>query len=270
MKNKRPKIGLALGSGGIKGYSHVGVLKVLEKNKIPIDFIAGSSIGAMIGSVYSYLKDSKKLEEIVLSTSWNQIASLMSFSLSDGLIKGEMIEKYIDEITWGVNFQDLKIPLGIATTNFQTGESVNLFRGDVSSAVRASASIPWIFKSVKRGGKMLCDGGLSNPVPVDMVREMGADIVIAVNLDNESYFNSKKYKGKHFYLKALKSIQFLQYNLAKEHLKSVDVLIEPSVGDLGLFGLNSLLKQDGEKIVLKGEKATEKALIKIKKLLAKK
>jgi len=267
MKNKKLKIGLALGSGGIKGYSHVGVLKVLEENNIPIAFISGSSIGAMIGSVYSYLKDSKKLEEIVLSTSWHQISSLMSFSFKEGLIKGEMIEKYIDEITWGVSFEDLKIPLSVVTTNFKTGESVNLSRGDVAKAVRASSSIPWIFKSVKINGKTLCDGGLSNPVPVDVVRKMGADIVIAVNLDNESYFDSRRYKEKNFYLNSLKSIQFLQYNLAKERLRSADIIIEPSVGGLGLIGLDSFIKQKGQKVILEGEKATSKVIKKIKKLL---
>ena len=126
-----------------------------------------------------------------------------NYSIDDG--SGTM------DVRW---FDDLE-----EFSNFQTGESIDLFQEDVALSVRASASIPWIFKPTRIGSILLCDGGLSNPLPDNVVKEMGADIVIAVNLDNESYFNSEKYRRNNLYLSSLKSIQFLQYNLGQECIK---------------------------------------------------
>lgn len=268
MLNKKDlKIGLALGGGGAKGYAHIGVIKVLEKNKIPIDFIAGSSIGALVGCFYSFLENSCKLEKIMLSTSWHQIVSLIDPSFQNGLIKGEKIEEFINNTVKGTTFSQLKIPFKTIATDFKTGQAVELSKGNVGRAIRASMSLPLILKPILLQNKLLCDGGLSNPVPVDVVKKMGADIVIAVNLDNESYFDNKKSSKTSLYLTALRSIQFLQYNLSKECLKLADITIEPLVGNVGLIDWRKFLKNRGKNIISEGERSAEIVLPEVKKLL---
>ena len=268
LNKKNPKIGLALGGGGSKGYAHVGVIKVLEKNKIPIDFIAGSSIGALIGCFYSFFKDSRKLEEIVLSTSWHQMFSLIDPSFHGGLIKGKKIEEFINNAVEKTTLGQLKIPFRAVATNFNTGKAVELSTGDIGLAVRASISLPLIFKPILLQNRLLCDGGLSNPVPTDVVKKMGADIIIAVNLNNKSCFDNKKFSGTNLYSVASRSIQFLQYNLSKEHLKLADIAIEPLVGNVGSIDWQKFLKKQGKNIILEGEKSCKIVLPKIKNLLA--
>jgi len=268
IENKRiPKIGLALGSGSSRGYAHIGVIKVLEKNKIPIDFIAGSSIGAMIGCVYAFCKDSRKLEKIILSPSWRQVISFIDPSLRGGLINGSKIRKFINDSIKKSTFNKLKIPFKVVATDFQTAEPVEISKGNVASAVQASISVPLFFKPVLLQDMMLWDGGLSESVPVETVRKMGADIVIAVNLDNESRFNKEKNIGNNPYLIALKTIKYFQYHLAKNCVKSADIVINPLIKDPSLLGWRKVLRGEGETGILEGQKATRLLLPTIKKII---
>jgi len=269
MDNKKSlKVGLALSGGGGKGYAHIGVIKVLEKNNIPIDFIAGSSVGALFGALYSFLKDSRELEKISLDNDFKKFLNFVIDPSSDGgLIKGDKIRKYIAEIINDANFDDLKIPFRAVATDFNTAEAVVMSEGEVSLAVQASTSFPFIFKPVLWGDKILWDGGMSNPLPVDVVREMGADIVIGVNLYNQTMFENKNKLKENAYWIFVKSLSALQYSLAKECLKSADVVINPSVDNFGLIGLDSFLKGKGNDFILKGEKATEIVLPTIKELI---
>ncbi len=187
---KQVKIGLALGIGGAKGLAHIGVIKVLEKNNIPINFIAGSSIGALIGAHYAIFKDIKKIEEIVLTTNWRTSFNLFDPTLKGGFIKGNKVEKLMDSWFNGKDFNDIQIPLSVVTTDLITGQEININSGDFLKAVRSSLSVPTIFKPVKYKEHLLVDGGLSNPVPDDLARRMGADIVIVVNLDNDYFKNN--------------------------------------------------------------------------------
>jgi len=269
-KNKRPKVGLALGSGGAKGYAHIGVIKTLIKNQIPIDFIAGASAGAMIGALYSLSLDIKEVEKISLSNSWKRIISFIDLSFRGGLIHGKKIQTFLDEIMKNAVFSQTKIPLSIIATDFNTAQAVEIKDGDIASAVRASISIPLFFEPIKLGDNLLYDGGLSNPVPVDIVKKMGADIILAVNLDNDSYFEgNKKFVAKNYNGRflALKSLYCLQYHLAKRTSEDADILIEPRVGELGAIGWDRFLKDRGKDIIGKGEKATKIVLPQIKKLL---
>jgi len=262
------KVGLALSGGGGRGYAHIGVIKVLEKNNIPIDFIAGSSAGALFGALYSFLKDSQELEKISLDNDFRKFLNFMvDPSFKGGLIKGDKIRKYISEIINDANFDDLKIPFKALATDFDTAEAVVLSEGDVSLAVQASASFPFIFKPVLWGDKILWDGGMSNPLPVDIVREMGADIVIGVNLYNQTMFENKNKSKENAYWVFVKSLGALQYSLAKECLKSADIVINPSVENFGLIGLDSFLKGRGRDFILEGERAAEFVLPAIKELV---
>ena len=269
MDKKYPKIGLALGSGGVRGYAHIGVIKKLEENNIPIDFIVGSSVGAVIGSHYSLFKDIRGLEGLVLSSGWREIFSLVDPSLRGGLIKGEKIREFFDKNLKGAEFSELKIPFKVIATDLKSGDAVELSNGKISEAVRASVSVPVIFKPVLIQGKELIDGGISNPVPVDTLKNMGADIVIAVNLVNKKSFD-EKLLAKEKSSTPQKLISFLYYNLAKKCAESADFIIEPEVKSSGIIGVKHILKGEGKKMILEGEKSTESILPQIKKLICSK
>jgi len=264
---KRPKIGLALGSGGAKGLAHIGVIKVLEKNNIPIDFVAGSSIGALIGGFYSATKDIRRIEEIALSTNWRQVLSLIDPSLRRGLIKGEKIKKFIEAHIGKVKFQGLKIPLSVIATDLKTGEIIPISQGEVASAIRASISFPLIFKPVEREGRLLADGGLSLPVPVEIVSKMGAGLVIAVNLDADYFTNRGNNKTNlGFYEIASNSINLLCYHLARWNTKDADIVVEPKLNiKTGIVHWDKFL--DGRDIILAGESAMKKKLPQLQELI---
>ena len=206
---KKPKIGLALGRGGPKGLAHIGVIKVLEENNIPIDFIAGSSIGAVVGGVYAVTKDVKLIEETIINTNWRQILSLIDPSFRQGLVGGEKLKKFIEGYIGKVKFHDLKIPLSVIATDLKTGEMILINEGEVASAIRTSISLPLVFKPVKQDDQLLADGGLSLPVPVEIANEMGAGLVIAVNLDAGYFANNHNSVNFGFYKIANNSINLL-------------------------------------------------------------
>jgi NTE family protein len=204
-----PKIGLALGEGGRRFYIHIGVLKALKSEGIKIDYIAGTSSGSFMGGLYALWEDIDKIEKYALSLDFNKFymaekediilqniddAPFITFysdiskgkidtKLLKGLMDGKIIRDEIDRLTNWASFEyDLKIPFKAVTTDLITGEKVVIGKGRISNAIAASMSLPGLFMPFEFEGKMLVDGGLIEPVPVDAVREMGADIVIGVNL----------------------------------------------------------------------------------------
>ena len=182
MKKKRVTLGLALGSGGARGLIHIGVLKVLEENNIRPDYIAGTSMGAVIGAAYSVGYDSREIAHIINTTNWKKI---VDFTIpKSGIIKGELIENKIRKLLKNKDFEELKTKLAIVTYNLTKQKKVIFTRGNVSKAVRASISIPGIFSPTTIEGDRYIDGVVSDPTPFDVVRDMGADIVIAVDLYN--------------------------------------------------------------------------------------
>ena len=177
------KIGLALGSGSAKGLAHIGVLKVIDEQKIPIDFIAGTSIGALIGVVYASGVSTGEMEEIALNIDKKQITSFFTPTIPySGLVEGKRITEFIKSIIGNPNIEDLKIPFAAVATNVLNGRKVMITKGSAVEAVRASISIPGIFTPCKHNGDFLVDGGLVDPVPVNCVRDMGADYIIGVNV----------------------------------------------------------------------------------------
>lgn len=264
---KFPKIGLALSGGGGRGYAHIGVIKTLGKHNIPIDFIAGCSAGSLFGAMYSYSKDIEKVEKITIGNDFKKLLDLVDPSSDGGLIKGDKIRKFIEEVVHYADFEDLKIPFRAVATDCDTAEEMVLSDGDVAIAVQASTAFPFIFKKVKYDNKMLWDGGMSNPLPTDVVREMGADIVIGVNLYNHTMFVNKKKTKENAYWIFVRSLAALQYSLAKEYAKLADVVVNPSVANFGLIGLDRFFKDKGKDFIFEGERATEEVLPKIKKLI---
>ena len=183
-KKKGLKFGLALGSGSARGLAHVGVIQVLEAYGIPIDMIAGTSIGSVIGSLYASGASIEQLEEAALSMRISKTLSLLDPALThSGFIKGHRAEEILKNIALkDKTFDDLNIPFAAVATIIENGTEVIINRGKVIDAVRASISIPGIFTPVKYQDYYLVDGGLVNPVPVDVTKNMGADIIIAVSL----------------------------------------------------------------------------------------
>lgn len=180
---KKKKIGLALGSGAARGLAHIGVLKILTANQISIDFIAGSSMGALIGALYASGLSIEQMEDIACNTDWKLTAKMFTPTLPwAGLVEGNRIREFIRTLVGDKNINDLQIPFAAVATDVQTGEEIVIENGSLIEAVRASISIPGVFTPVRHQNRFLVDGGVVNPVPADVARNMGADIVIAVNV----------------------------------------------------------------------------------------
>lgn len=261
-KSNRPKIGLALGSGGARGLAHIGVIKILEKNNIPIDFIAGSSIGALVGGLYAATKDIKKVEEIFLSNNRQQILKLFfDPSIGGGFINGDKIEHFISEIIDAVKFKGLKIPFSAIATDLKNGKAVLLNKGSVSNAIRSSISVPMIFSPSNTGKRLLVDGGLSQSVPVEAVKNMGADFVIAVNVDAHCiYQNSKKNPG--FGDMGMHTIGILRARISELSSEKADIVIDPNIHDSNIIGVMNFI--NGRKMIKKGESAMEASISELK------
>ena len=182
---KQLKIGLALGGGAARGWSHIGVIRALEKAKIPIHCIAGTSIGALIGGVYASGK-LDELEELAINLNWRQVMGYLDMAYSkNGLLDGKKVKKLLSSQFTKKSIQQASVPFIAIATDLDKGKEIKLKSGNLVEAIRASISIPGIFTPVKYGKRYLVDGGLVNPVPVNVARQMGADIVIAVDLNKE-------------------------------------------------------------------------------------
>jgi len=177
------KVGLSLGSGSAKGLSHIGVIKLLEEMDIKIDYIAGSSIGAMIGGVYAAGISINEIEDIALKT---DLASSVKYFLptisKSGLISGLKVTEFLKNVVGDIDIEDLEISFAATATDILTGQEIDFKNGNLVEAIRASISVPIIFQPVVHDNQILVDGGLVNPLPVNIVREMGADFIIAVNI----------------------------------------------------------------------------------------
>ena len=179
------KVGLALGSGSARGWSHIGAIRALTEAGIHADCVAGTSIGALIGAVYA-AGEMDMLETWALQLEWKQILSFMDVVLpKSGLIDGVKIADLVRRHVHKEKIEELSVPFGAVATDIRTGHEVVLRHGDVIEAVRASISLPGIFTPVERNHDFLIDGGLVNPLPVSAARSMGADFVIAVDLNSD-------------------------------------------------------------------------------------
>lgn len=179
------KVGLALGSGSARGWSHIGVIRALTEAGVQVDCVSGTSIGALVGAVYAAGK-LDVLEAWALQLEWKQILSFMDVVLpKSGLIDGRKIADFVRQHIQVENIEELPIPFGAVATDLRMGQEVVLREGDIIEAVRASISLPGIFTPVEKDHAFLIDGGLVNPLPVSAARDMGADFVIAVDLNSD-------------------------------------------------------------------------------------
>ena len=177
---KPPRIGLALGGGAARGFAHIGVIQVLEENGIRPDVVAGSSAGSLVAALYASGKSGAELA--ALADSMDESAFTDWSFPGRGLIRGEGLAKYVREQTGGRHIEQMRIPLGIVATDLDNGQPILFQVGDPGVAVRASSAVPAVFQPVRIGSREYVDGGLVAPVPVRFARQMGADLVIAVDI----------------------------------------------------------------------------------------
>jgi len=183
--SKTAKVGLALGGGAARGLAHIGVLKALDEESIPIDMLAGTSAGAVVGACYARDRNVASLEEIAIGIDWKQVARFTDLNLillGKGFIQGQKIKSLLNSIINDAQFADLKVPFAVVAADIQRMEEIVINKGSVVDAVRASISVPVAFTPVKWGSNFLVDGGIVNPLPVNVVRDMGAEVIVAVNV----------------------------------------------------------------------------------------
>ena len=180
-KHRKPKIGLALGAGGARGWAHIGAIRALNEQGIRPDIVCGTSMGSLVGAAYA-AGELARLEEWALSLGWRDVFGLMDFTLRGGLIRGKKLFEFMRSRFGLQDIASLPLPYGAVATELASGREVWLREGQVLDAVRASIAIPGVFAPVLRNGELLVDGALVNPVPVSMCRALDADIVIAVDL----------------------------------------------------------------------------------------
>lgn len=270
----RPRIGLVLSGGGARGAAHIGVLKVLEENRVPVDVIAGTSMGAVVGGLYASGLSAAEVEKVMTSVDWQDAfrdspprSSLNfrrkledqnylvkfplglkggKFRLPRGLVQGQKLTQILRGLTLPVaqiqNFDDLAIPFRAVATDIVTGERVILDRGDLTTAMRASLSAPGVFSPVESEGRMLVDGGLSSNLPIDVARQMGVDILIVVDCGFPLLARDK--------LDSVATVSnqmlaiLIRHNTAEQRktLKANDVVIDPALGDFSSLDFNQHAK----------------------------
>lgn len=175
-----PRVGLALGGGAARGFAHIGVIQVLEENGIKVDYVTGTSAGSLVAALYASGRNGSALAAMADQMDESAFAD-WAFP-GRGLIRGEALARYVRENTGGRTIEQMVLPLGIVATDLDTGQAILFQRGDAGTAVRASSSVPAVFTPVKIGTREYVDGGLVSPVPVRFAKQMGAELVIAVDI----------------------------------------------------------------------------------------
>lgn len=255
---KPVKIGLALGGGAARGFAHVGVIKTLEAHGIVPDLVAGTSAGAVVGALYAAGNDGFALQKLAHKLDESKISD---WSLPDrGVLKGDALQKFINEAVGQRPLEGLKKPFGAVATDLASGEGILFRTGNTGQAVRASATVPGVFRPVPISGREYVDGGLSSLIPVRHARQMGADVVIAVDISARP--GNQNVRGTLDIL--LQTFTIMGQNMAHYELKDADVVIRPKVGNVGSTDFTA--RHDA---ILEGEQAALAALPQIKEALRK-
>jgi len=257
---KEPKVALVLGGGSSKGFAHVGVIRVLEQEKIPVDMIVGTSVGSLIGSIYASNPDGFQLEWLAFKIEKSDILDFSIVYSKMGPVQGAKLESFVERNVAAKRIEDTKIPFFPVATDLNTGETVILEKGSVARAVHASCAIPGIFAPVTFDKRMLVDGGVTDNVACDIARKKGADIIIGVSLQKDV----KNYQIDSAIDVIAQAVNIMAREASRPKLECADVIIEPDVHGVPLFdfGQKKLMMEEGIK-------ATRQAVPKIKELLAK-
>jgi NTE family protein len=255
--------------------AHIGVIEVLEREKIHIDMIAGTSAGAVIGAFFAQGKNANDMKKLARNWNWKQRAQIIDLSLhKSGFIAGKKVKKFLRSIIGDIDFRDLRLPFACVATDITTGDEVVINQGSVLEAVRASISMPILFTPVKWQGRYLVDGGLVDPVPVNVLKDMGADFIIAVNVTPRiSTVHERIYLGKNdieeepvtkepsIFNIVMKMSGITNTQIVENSLESADVIIEPQLVGIGLGDFSHI-----KECILQGGLSAIDSIAKIKKL----
>jgi NTE family protein len=247
-----------LGGGAARGFAHVGVIRALEQEKIPIDLIVGTSVGSLIGAIYANDLNSFELEWTAFALEKDDVFdyALMSAFTGMGPVKGEKLEEFVKKKISVPNIENLKLPFAAVATDLNRGVRVVLDRGPVAKAVRASSAIPGVFNPVQYQGKLLVDGGVVDNIPISVAREKGADIVIAVDIsENVVNFNIVNLVDV-----VLQSVNIMFSENVGHQKKDADVLIMPAVGNVSMLDFTQK-----KRCMQAGIEATQRAIPEIRR-----
>lgn len=287
---KRPKIGLVLSGGGARGFAHVGVLKVLEANRIPVDFVTGASMGALVGALYATGRTPNEMEELVETLDWDKLlrgkpafddltyrrkqdrrnlpgaitlgGKKTNLRLPNSLNPGHEIGLVLDNLMLpygdNTNFDNLPIPFRCVATDLVNAETVVLKDGSLAQALRATMAIPAVFAPVELNGRILADGGILNNIPTDVAKEMGADIILVVNIetqlgDRNSLQDLVGILGQTFYVATVEN--------SRRSLRQADIIVAPDLKDYGTFDFAA-----GKEIVRLGYEGAQNKIALLKSL----
>ena len=254
---KPANIAVVLGAGAVKGFAHIGVLKILESQKIPIHMVVGTSVGSLVGSLYAYGYDAYNLQMIAYALERDD---LIDITLPDnGFVKGEKLENYVNRMVKGTPIEKFRIPFHAVATNIQTGEEMVFGTGNAGMAVRASCSIPGIFKPARISGKTYADGGIVSPLAVDVARRYGADVVIAVDISTGPVATIPQGTVETI----LQSVDIMYAKIAALQIPRADVVIKPCVSHIGSTDFTRK-----HEAILEGEKPALAAMPAIQAILS--
>ena len=226
---KVPKLGLALGGGAARGFAHIGVIQVLEENGIKPDLVVGTSAGSLVAAFYASGKTGAQLQWLADTMDESQLTDWTIPFMSRGMLRGEALGRYVNSQLNGAKIEDLKMPLGIVATDLQTGDGILFRRGDIATAVRASSAVPSVFEPVRIGSKDYVDGGLVSPVPVRYVRQMGADIVIAVDISSRP----EDAQTNDMLKVLLQTFSIMGKSISQLEMAQAEVVVRPAMPDVG-------------------------------------
>lgn len=253
---KSAKVAVVLGAGAAKGFAHIGVLKVLEAQKVPIAMIVGTSVGSFVGSLYAYGYDGYALQKIALSLERGDLAEL---TIPDkGFLKGERLRDFVNTKVKGTPMEKLRIPFYAVATNIKTGEEAVFASGNTGMAVQASCAIPGVFQPASFSGKSYVDGGVVNPLAIDIARRYGADLVIAVDITTG--IDQTVPTGTMETI--MKSIDIMYNKISQLTLGKADVVIKPKVDFVGAADFSKR-----NEAIMEGERAALAAMPRINELL---
>lgn len=247
------RIGLALGGGAAKGFAHIGVIKMLEANGIKAEFVAGTSAGSVVGAMYAAGMDAYRMQQHALVLDEASIRDISLFS--GGLIKGLKLQDYVNGMVGNKPIEALRLPFAVVATQLETGQRTVFTRGNTGQAVRASSSVPGVFEPVKIGKFNYVDGGIVSPVPVDAARQLGADLVIAVDISSKA---SGKAPADLLGI-VNQSIMIMGQKLGEQELARADVVIRPRVNAIGPTEF-----AQRNQAIMEGERAAQAAMPQIR------
>ena len=253
------KLGLALGGGAARGFAHVGVISVLEEAGLRPQLVVGTSAGSLVAALYASGKTSAQLQQTALNMEEVAITDWMLPLIGRGMFRGDALARYVNELVAARLIENMAIPLGIVATDLGSGNAVLFQKGDTGTAVRASSAVPAVFVPVKINGREYVDGGLVSPVPVRFARQMGADVVIAVDISNPPEANAAD--GTLQIL--LQTFAIMGKSINQYELAGADVVVRPS-----LVGLKSADFTSRQRAIDSGRAAMLAALPALKAKLA--